>query len=193
MTADLVGRGEAIAERLNALSGYANGQPDEPAVPGSRNRDTELGTGRVPGSLPSMREPGTEPEKSIYVDISALLDGTLPEPPAPVLLKRSDGVALFYAGQVNFLFGDPEAGKSWVCLAAARRGTDGGPPGPADRLGPQRRRCHRPPLGGSGWRRRNSCVTQTSSGTASPKTVRRYAKWSMTARHGGPRSLWSTR
>jgi hypothetical protein len=66
-----------------------------------------------------MREPGTDTEKSIYVDISALLDGTLPEPPSPVLLKRSDGVALFYAGQVNFLFGDPEAGKSWVCLAAA--------------------------------------------------------------------------
>ncbi|WP_319454249.1 MULTISPECIES: AAA family ATPase [unclassified Mycobacterium] len=66
-----------------------------------------------------MREPGTDPEKPIYVDISALLDGTLPEPPKPILGKRTDGHCLFYAGQVNLLFGDPESGKTWVCLACA--------------------------------------------------------------------------
>ena len=53
-----------------------------------------------------------------YVDVAALLDGTLPEPPAPDLLRRSDSNALFYAGQVNLLFGDPESGKTWVALAA---------------------------------------------------------------------------
>ena len=119
MTADLVGRGKAIAERLNTLAGYPNGQPDAPSVPGSRNRDTELGTDLVPGSLRSIREPGTEPEKRLYVDICALLDGTLPEPPAPLLLRRRDGHAIFYAGQVNLLFGDPESGKSWICLVCA--------------------------------------------------------------------------
>lgn len=56
---------------------------------------------------------------TLYVDISGLLDGTLPEPPAPALLRRSDGHKLIYAGQVNLVFGDPESGKTWICLAAA--------------------------------------------------------------------------
>jgi hypothetical protein len=33
-------------------------------------------------------------------------------------LKRGDGHCLFYRGQVNLLFGDPESGKTWVSLAA---------------------------------------------------------------------------
>jgi hypothetical protein len=64
-----------------------------------------------------LREPATEAEKPLYVDISALIDGTVPEPPTPVLGRRADGHCLFYAGQVNWLFGDPESGKSWLCLA----------------------------------------------------------------------------
>lgn len=54
----------------------------------------------------------------LYADVAALLNGGLPEPPAPVLLARTDGVCLFYAGQVNQLFGDPESGKTWIALAA---------------------------------------------------------------------------
>ena len=84
--------------------------------PDSGNRDTEPGTDAVPGSVCPVREPGTD-EKPLYVDVSALLDGRLPEPPRPVLLRRTDGAALFYAGQVNLLFGDPESGKTWVCMA----------------------------------------------------------------------------
>ncbi|MGV0718538.1 recombinase RecA [Mycolicibacterium sp. XJ662] len=89
------------------------------AVPGSRNRsgtvESEVDPA-VPGSQPSMREPGTTDEQALYVDISALIDGTVPEPPEPVLGKRTDGHCLFYGGQVNWVFGDPEAGKSWLCL-----------------------------------------------------------------------------
>lgn len=66
-----------------------------------------------------MREPGTDDEKPIYVDISALLDGTASKAPAPVLLRRTDDRHVFYKGQVNWLFGDPESGKTWVCLACA--------------------------------------------------------------------------
>jgi len=55
-----------------------------------------------------------------------MLDGTLPEPPTPVLLRRSDGHRLFYAGQVNLVFGDPESGKSWLCLACAVEALIGG-------------------------------------------------------------------
>lgn len=70
-------------------------------------------------TVPGSRIGGTEPGTARYTDVAALLDGTLPEPPAPHLLTRSDGHALFYAGQVNWVFGDPEGGKTWVCLAAA--------------------------------------------------------------------------
>jgi hypothetical protein len=93
--------------------------PHDGTVPGSGNR---TGTGNrkgFRGSVPPMREPGTEDENPLYVDISALLDGTVPEPPEPLLLRRSDGHAIFYSGQVNLLFGDPESGKTWVCCAAA--------------------------------------------------------------------------
>lgn len=53
-----------------------------------------------------------------YLDVAAMLDNGLPEPPAPVLLKRTDGHALFYAGQLNLLYGLPESGKTLVAQAA---------------------------------------------------------------------------
>jgi hypothetical protein len=65
--------------------------------------------------------------KPLYTDIAAMLDGTLPEPPQPCVLCRSDGRALFYKGEVNLVFGDPEHGKTWVILAGcAEVLTDGG-------------------------------------------------------------------
>lgn len=69
---------------------------------------------RSPFPYPSPGERGT-----LYIDVAALLDGGLPDPPEPVLLRRTDGHAIFYAGQVNYLFGDPESGKTLVAQAAA--------------------------------------------------------------------------
>lgn len=57
--------------------------------------------------------------KDLYLDVAALLDGGLPDPPAPVLLHRTDGHAIFYSAQVNLIFGDPESGKTLVAQAAA--------------------------------------------------------------------------
>jgi hypothetical protein len=68
------------------------------------------------GHRPAIQATGDEPD--LYVNVAALLDGELPEPPKPALLTRTDGHALLYAGRVNSLFGDPEAGKTWVALAA---------------------------------------------------------------------------
>ncbi|BBX11130.1 hypothetical protein MNVM_02110 [Mycobacterium novum] len=96
------------------------------AVPGSGNRSGTEHNGAVPGSQPTMREPGTADETSIYVDVSALLDGTVPDPPEPQLGRRTDGHALFYAGQVNWIFGDPEVGKSWLCLACVTEALQAG-------------------------------------------------------------------
>lgn len=62
---------------------------------------------------------GGEAEPPLYADVAALFEGGLPDPPAPVLLTRTDGQAIFYAGQVNLLFGDPESGKTLVAMAAA--------------------------------------------------------------------------
>lgn len=53
-----------------------------------------------------------------YGDVAALLAGKLPEPPAPSVLRRSDGNSVFYDGQVNMMFGEPESGKTFVALAA---------------------------------------------------------------------------
>jgi len=104
-------------------------------VPGTDPEPSDLAISAVPGSVPTVREPrtvttdpaavpgsgigGREPGTARYVDVAALLDGTLPEPPAPTRLRRSDGVGMAYAGQVNLIFGDPEGGKTWFCLAAA--------------------------------------------------------------------------
>ena len=113
-------------------------------VPGSADLGWEPGTAVVPGSetgprtgnrdrcasglgsAPRSPEPGTEDEPPLYVDISALLDGTVPEPPEPQLGRRTDGHALFYPGQVNWVFGDPESGKSWLCLVCVAEALSAG-------------------------------------------------------------------
>lgn len=64
-------------------------------------------------------EHGNAPGNGLYLDVATLLDGGLPDPPAPVLLYRDDGNAIFYAAQVNLIFGDPESGKTLVAQAAA--------------------------------------------------------------------------
>lgn len=100
-------------------------------VPGT---DPEPGTDEetvpVPGVPPMCAEPGTDtrPEPHpLYADIAQLLAEGMPDPEAPDMLTRSDGVGLFYRGQVNLVFGDPESGKTWVALAAvAETLRDGG-------------------------------------------------------------------
>lgn len=61
-----------------------------------------------------------------YVDIAALLAAGFPPPPAPTVLRRVDGRALFYDGKANVLFGDPESGKSWIAYAAVAQALGGG-------------------------------------------------------------------
>lgn len=53
-----------------------------------------------------------------YTDFAALLANGLPDPPAPDLLTRTDGIGIFYRGKRNDLYGDPEDGKTMVALAA---------------------------------------------------------------------------
>lgn len=53
-----------------------------------------------------------------YGNIAALLAGNLPPAPTPSVLRRMDGIGMFYTNQVNILFGEPESGKTFVALAA---------------------------------------------------------------------------
>lgn len=66
---------------------------------------------------PAARVAGFTP--GLYVDVAALLAAGMPEPTRPEIARRSDGVGLFYSGQVNTIYGDPESGKSFVTKAAA--------------------------------------------------------------------------
>lgn len=54
---------------------------------------------------------------TLYADVSQVLDGDGPQGARPVFGECSDGVSIFYAGQVNVLFGDPESGKTMLALA----------------------------------------------------------------------------
>lgn len=51
------------------------------------------------------------------VDLTAVLAGEHLDPP-PTMLRRTDGTPLFYAGAVHTVSGEPESGKTWVCLVA---------------------------------------------------------------------------
>ncbi|MGV0732038.1 hypothetical protein [Mycolicibacter sinensis] len=84
--------------------------------------DTDVGNLGAAGD-----DDGGDGQRPRYGDVAALLDGGLPDPPAPVVLHRTDGVAIFYQGKRNELYGDPEAGKTMIALAAmAEQLNDGG-------------------------------------------------------------------
>jgi hypothetical protein len=54
----------------------------------------------------------------LYTDIGALLSDGVPPAPTPDILRRTDGVGLFYRNEINQLYGDPEDGKTMIALAA---------------------------------------------------------------------------
>ncbi|MGV9795553.1 AAA family ATPase [Gordonia sp. NPDC003422] len=105
---------------------------------------TSTGTGSVPvdqhkharhngfdDQVVLVPNPGTgttePPQSAPYFDIAALLAGELPDPPKPTVMRRDDGLGIFYTGQLNLVFGDPECGKTWIVLCAiAQLLLDGG-------------------------------------------------------------------
>ena len=86
------------------------------------------GTGRAGRVRGGSQQAGTAPRSapyvpgarsSLYADVAGILDGTIPEPPAPTILATEGNYSLFYEGQVNLIFRDPECGKTWLALCAA--------------------------------------------------------------------------
>lgn len=105
-------------EDVAACFDISRGVEDEEAFPSVPGTYPERGEGVFPVPDPLCEERGT-PEPGLFYDMAALLAGGIPDPPEPRFGRRDDGVHLFYAGQVNVVFGDPESGKTWLVLAAA--------------------------------------------------------------------------
>ena len=63
--------------------------------------------------------PGADERVSSYrpVDLSTVST----EPIVADMLEREDGVHLFYRGRINWLFGQPESGKTWVAALVAKQ------------------------------------------------------------------------
>jgi hypothetical protein len=57
------------------------------------------------------------------VNLDAVLAGDYLDPP-PSMLRRTDGIPLFYAGGVHTVSGESESGKTWLCLLAALQELD---------------------------------------------------------------------
>jgi hypothetical protein len=53
-----------------------------------------------------------------YANVGELIDGGKVEAAAPTVGVRTDGFGLFYRGQVNSLFGNPETGKTLIAMCA---------------------------------------------------------------------------
>ncbi|WP_067875297.1 hypothetical protein [Agromyces aureus] len=61
---------------------------------------------------------GSNYTQDAYTDIGELLDRGDITPPAPSIGLRDDGIGLFYRGQSNLVFGDPESGKTLLAQCA---------------------------------------------------------------------------
>jgi len=53
-----------------------------------------------------------------HADLSWAATGDIPEVEPPAWGRRDDGIALWYAGKVNGVFGDPESAKTWLAMQA---------------------------------------------------------------------------
>lgn len=118
---DLVARGAELVNsgKYTPDDPYADVPPptEEPGV------TRYPGIGTVTGNTPDLHVsdgvtqafPGIRNPECGYVDIAALLDGGIPDPPTPSICNRTDDIGLFYAGQFNVVFGDPESGKTLLC------------------------------------------------------------------------------
>ena len=103
----------AEAERDAVLAVFANAPlaPAEPAIFPSYSPPApvaEIGPTDDPWAGFGAWAPA---ELAVYLD-----PDWRPEP--PTILRRTDGRALFYAGNVNWLFGASGEGKTWVALIA---------------------------------------------------------------------------
>ena len=93
-----------------AWAGHDPSDPDELRVFAREvsGQQTEAET-----ELPDAERDEWEP-----IDLTPYLTGDV-DRPVPAVMTRTDGYNLLYPAKLNVIFGQPEAGKSWIALAAA--------------------------------------------------------------------------
>lgn len=95
-------------------------------------RDAQLPRGELPPHLEAVPPPDEPPEDEETsssswepIDLTPYLAADYC-PPKPEVLRRSDGLALFYPGKVHSLNGESESGKTWITLEAMRQEVQAG-------------------------------------------------------------------
>jgi hypothetical protein len=113
---------ELIADDQRREAALGNGHhPDDPGPAAPSDIPTDPS-----GSSGDDDDDDDDDQRPQHYDVAAFFAGTAPEPPTPLLMHRTDGRALFYAGKVNLVFGDPESGKTMLVLAACAEALCGG-------------------------------------------------------------------
>jgi hypothetical protein len=99
--------------RSGIEAGHKDGPDPEHIEPGS------IGI-KLPDRDPAPVEDAEPHSEWTPVDLRPLLDGTVEHlDPPPTVLNRDDGISLLYQGELNWLSGEPETGKSWLAQLAA--------------------------------------------------------------------------
>lgn len=94
-----------------------SGEPDISAMPDFCPPDFE-GLIEFPTSKRKKKdEPAEPPKPPRFEDLSGLLDGSIPQE-MPTVARVSETRALFYAGSVNEIHGEPSVGKTNILVAA---------------------------------------------------------------------------
>ena len=124
-------RGKRLARVRDSTRFAGSGNRREPELVCAIALDSFETAGRIRCLVPPIREPGTDDEKPLYVDISAMLDGTTRNRRNRFCLGRSDGRdslvtnVLCRPSQpvVPVITESGGSAKTWVCLACAVEGT----------------------------------------------------------------------
>lgn len=103
-----------LAREVESLSGWVPEKPPAIEITDEIQKSEEV----VSTLPPEERDPLGERLGSWQpVDLEPYLAGEV-KVPQPTILRRSDGMGLFYEGRVNSLYGQSEAAKSWCALIA---------------------------------------------------------------------------
>ena len=68
-------------------------------------------------------EDDTEAEGMTLADFTVAWDDELDLSPLPALLQRDDGGTILYASKLNWIFGLPSSGKTWLSIIALEQAT----------------------------------------------------------------------